>query len=240
MLYFDTGLACGLCSAPVVRPIDQDEPTRSCSCLADRHEPEEPQRGAGALHALLPIALSILVAAAAALVLACGAPRSHALAPPTGCTYAPLPLRVQIDPGVAFHSPALFAAAEDWTRALGKGRPALIFVTIDPDVVVTDGPAGSDGHRVLVTTACTDGGRARSTVVLDSGLDAVAIRDFAVHGFGHALGVAHSTNAQSVMQGVLETGLLAGEPGPDAPFPPSYRVTEGDARAALAQKRWQP
>jgi hypothetical protein len=218
--------------------MDQEDVARSCSCIDEEHDDVKPAIMGRVLHALLPVALAILVAAVGALVLACGDRPSKMLTAPAGCEWAPLPLRVQIDPALATRSPVLFRAAEAWSREMRT--PAVVFVASDPDVTVSEASVGVTGHRVAVYTTCGERGKARSAMVLEAGMDSVALHDFAAHGFGHALGVAHSTNQRSVMQGTLETGLLAGEPGPDEDFPPVYRVTEGDAQAALAQRRGRP
>lgn len=168
------------------------------------------------------------------LLAASCAPRApRQLAPPAGCEWAPLPLRAVVDPAAALHTPAIDAAVEAWTRALGT--PAVVFVRLDADLVFTTGAAGGD----VTTTVCV-AGRARSVVQLGEGLDPVAAYYFAAHGLGHALGVGHATNEQSLMQATLDVGLMSGEPGPDAEPDRFYRVTENDAEVALSWRRWRP
>jgi hypothetical protein len=175
----------------------------------------------------LRVILLLLLAAAA-----CAAP-PRMLDPPTGCEWAPLPLRVSITPEAANLMPAVVAAGEAWTVALGT--PAFIFVALDADVLIVQGGTQAD----LVETSCA-GPRARSVVALAPGLDVIQVYYFAAHGLGHTLGVGHSTNQQSVMQATLDASLMTAEPGPDGPPELAYRVTEHDAQAALSQKRFKP
>lgn len=174
---------------------------------------------------------TLMLAALVAVVAACAPPPSLVLATPPPCTsWGRLPLTVAIDPSARDYRFAVRHAEYSWTSALG--RPAFAIEDLErADVVVQIGAVPNDIANAVMTESRCRNGRIVTELYLAPALDDLAAAAFAAHGLGHALGLAHSTNLQSVMQHQLNVGLMG--PWDDEHPVPLYRVTETDADVAL-------
>lgn len=179
----------------------------------------------------LLLALALLAACAPA------APRSGH--PPAPCSsWGTLPLVLGIDPSAAEYRAEIASAARAWDDALG--RPAFVFRYVDAahvDVLVEVGVVEHDIPRAVETSSACPAGRLATRVTLAPALSGPGVYAFAEHGLGHALGLPHATNEQSVMQHVLDVGLMSTSWDADHD-PPHYRITETDAERALELHLW--
>jgi hypothetical protein len=161
---------------------------------------------------------------------ACAGAQPWRVRPPqNGCVQPALPLALYVSPNVSSeHREMAVDAVEAWGDALGQ--QAFVF-TEDEDraSVVIDYGQGPD---TLDANIGCEGGFEHTLVTINSPIDVASAYALLQHELGHALGVEHSTNEQSVMQSTVDQALMS-----ESDDFAMVRITESDAATAKYAQR---